>query len=378
MEEVPAEISLGISPFESMWTSLMEVDLSENSLFKTRELFETISCLGSHLKRLDISGNSLAGTIPDCAEELRVLECLKASRNQLEGITEQAAAGWTKLSVLKLDRNAITTLPVSSGSWTSITLLDLRCNQLTQFEESCGSWDQLTTIHVGSNKLTHLPSSIGKWKSLKGLYITDNKIGELPIELSNCSNLEILHAGVNLLKELSPDMFGTGCFQSMRELELYRNKILVCPDELGSDMPLLEQISLSGNAIKAIPIGLGQCTALKELHFANISKLSKVPEDLAGCGKLVYLNVAGCPTVKSLPNTLAASWSELREIDVRSGGKKEKCKVRCYVKKLTYILYVANKMLLLCYIAVGGMDRCIEASRVHASRRHTAKEKRKR
>lgn len=152
----------------------------------------------------------------------------------------------------------------------------MRCNQLTQLEESCGTWDKLITAQLGSNKLTHLPDSIGQWTSLKGLYITDNKITELPLQLGNCKKLEILHAGVNLLKELPPELFGNGCFEVMRELELYRNKIAVCPDELGSDMPLLEQISLSGNALKAIPIGLGQCTSLKELHFANAAKLGKV------------------------------------------------------------------------------------------------------
>jgi len=48
---------------------------------------------------------------------------------------------------------------------------------------------------------------------------------------------------------------------------------------------------------------------------------------LSGCTSLVYLNIAGCPTVKSLPNSLAKSWPQLREVDVRSGGKKEKCKL---------------------------------------------------
>jgi hypothetical protein len=112
LEEVPAEISWGVPPFEKMWVSLVEIDLSENALYKTTELFQTIACLGPHLKRLDVSGNCLAGMIPDCAGELKVLETFKASRNQLESISEVAAAGWTNIRTIKMNRNGMKTLVV--------------------------------------------------------------------------------------------------------------------------------------------------------------------------------------------------------------------------------------------------------------------------
>ena len=38
-------------------------------------------------------------------------------------------------------------------------------------------------------------------------YITDNKIPELPVELARCQRLEVLHAGVNLIKEVDPQLF---------------------------------------------------------------------------------------------------------------------------------------------------------------------------
>ena len=38
-------------------------------------------------------------------------------------------------------------------------------------------------------------------------YITDNKIPELPVELARCQRLEVFHAGVNLIKEVDPQLF---------------------------------------------------------------------------------------------------------------------------------------------------------------------------
>jgi len=278
LEDIPAELSWGVPPFEKMWVSLIEIDLSQNALFKTDEVFASIACLGPHLKILDLTGNSLAGVIPDCAGELAALEILKISKNQLTGISEKAANGWIHLKNLIMNRNALLTLPHSSSIWgNSLMLLDLRCNLLTQIDdESCHTWNKIKTIQLGSNKLTQLPLSIKNWINLIGLYITDNKITSLPLELRNCQRLEILHAGVNLLKDLPPELFGGGSFQFMRDVELYRNKIVTCPEELGSDMPSLQQLSLSGNAIKSIPVGIGKCSSLRELHFANVAKLGKV------------------------------------------------------------------------------------------------------
>jgi Leucine-rich repeat (LRR) protein len=91
-------------------------------------------------------------------------------------------------------------------------------------------------------------------------------------------------------------------------------------------LPHLEQLSLSGNALKAVPAAVRRCTRLRELHVANNSKLSKVPEELADCARLTYVSFLGCSGVKALPPSLAAAWPQLREVDLRSGAKKEKCK----------------------------------------------------
>jgi Leucine-rich repeat (LRR) protein len=337
-------------------------------LFKTPETFDALTCLGAHLEKLDISKNALAGEIPASAGALVALQNLKASQNQLTAIHPEAAAGWGKMTTLNINRNgnesrvvllskklepsifcsplmslhihpvvlflslsvvALLSIPVTAGAWTGLKSLDLRCNSLTALEDdACSTWTNVEVVRLGMNKLASLPAvGVGAWVSLRSLYVTDNKISELPLALANCVNLAILHSGVNVLKDLPPELFGSGVFKDMKDLELYRNKIASFPEDFGTDMPMLEQLSLSGNAIKAVPAGLGKCTSLRELHCANNAKLSKLPEDLGQLKTLAYVNFAGCQAIKALPAAFAAAWPLLREIDIRSGAKKEKCKL---------------------------------------------------
>ena len=61
--------------------------------------------------------------------------------------------------------------------------------------------------------------------------------------------------------------------------------------------------------------------------YGGVCWLCKIPDELASLTKLRYVNLAGCQGLKAIPNALANAWLELREIDIRSGAKKEKCKV---------------------------------------------------
>lgn len=182
---------------------------------------------------------------------------------------------------------------------------------------------------LGMNQLASLPPSVGAWTQLTGLYLTDNKLGDLPLELADCDGLHVLHCGVNLLKHLPPELFGADSpWVQLRDLELYRNKLEKLPDDFGSAFYSLATLSLAGNALTALPAGVSRgCFALKELHLANNAKLAKLPDELQACKKLEYVSLAGCAAVKALPQSLAAAWAGLRELDVRSGAKKEKCKL---------------------------------------------------
>ena len=68
-------------------------------------------------------------------------------------------------------------------------------------------------------------------------------------------------------------------------------------------------------------------TAARRSPAPLITAPAQVPEELGKCAALTYLNFAGCAAIKALSNVLIPCWPALREIDLRSGAKKEKCKL---------------------------------------------------
>ena len=211
LEAMPAEFGWNQPPHEAMWAGLTDLDLSNNRLFQTAEVFRALAAaLGPHLRRLDVSGNALAGEVPESAGALTGLTKLQAADNQLTAVSEGAAEGWTKLKTLELGRNQVKALPAAARRWSELVTVDLRSNGLLALEDdSCSTWREVEVLKIGGNNLAALPAAaLGSWPKLRALYATDNKLAELPRELGACAHLEVLHAGVNTIKDLPSELFG--------------------------------------------------------------------------------------------------------------------------------------------------------------------------
>jgi Leucine-rich repeat (LRR) protein len=118
----------------------------------------------------------------------------------------------------------------------------------------------------------------------------------------------IITVGNNKLQAIPPEIFTS--LTKLRELQLYKNKLTVVPNEIGN-LHGIERLSIASNNIRTVPDEIGECTQLKELYLSNNAKLVAIP---GTCGHLRYEHVQRCP-FKNLIIVLLCRM--LRELQLR-------------------------------------------------------------
>ena len=305
---------------------LTELDMAKNCLFSAQEVFQSLQTHAPNLKVLNLSGNFLNGNLPGDGALLYSLEDLNVSENELSIIAPEAAQGWASLRRFHCVRNLLTTLPPTVLAWSQIRAVHLRSNHLVSLPPEIGAWSHLEVLDVGYNKITALPDAIGSCTALKALYVNHNALSALPESLGQCNQLTKLHMGANQINQIPESLF-EGLGDSLEELQAFRNKLDTLPESMGK-LHKLTRLSLAGNVFKGpMPDCVGGCVALREVHFSNIPKLAGLPDSCGNWTDVEFVSLGGCPGIKALPATAPAGWGKLKELDLRTGGKKDKCKL---------------------------------------------------
>ncbi|KAF2320661.1 hypothetical protein GH714_029867 [Hevea brasiliensis] len=153
---------------------------------------------------LDLSGNSLSGSIPSSIGNCSFLNAMDLSFNKLSGEIPLSFSRLNQLRSLHLSNNKLT------GSLPS-SFLNL---------------SNLETLDLGNNRLScEIPPWIGSgFADLRILSLRSNAFfGEIPSTLSNLSSLQVLDLAKNNLAGSIPVTFGD--FKAM-SLEQYINEYL--------------------------------------------------------------------------------------------------------------------------------------------------------
>lgn len=166
---------------------LKTLDLSKNQL-------KTIgSPLGvmTNLKNLNVDENQLEPGALDPVAELEKLQTLSASGNQLgkpkppnpNNPKQKQSSSLlptlpASLKQLKLDANGFTSIPpqITAPTLTKLELLSLADNNLTSIPDAICNLIALTELNLDRNGIVSLPSSIGQLSNLKTLSLKDNAI----------------------------------------------------------------------------------------------------------------------------------------------------------------------------------------------------------
>ena len=109
----------------------------------------------------------------------------------------------SRITSLDCSHNSLTALPKSIGLLSGLRELNVACNNITSIDtDGIANLKQLRTLKLNGNAVSSLPSSIGQSKRLDTLVVSENQLSEVPAALSDCSALRIVQLQHNNISEL--------------------------------------------------------------------------------------------------------------------------------------------------------------------------------
>ena len=137
-----------------------------------------------NLLTINLSKNSLYGTIPDLIGNLSKLTYLELANNALSGTVTSSVCNLCRLSYLDFSGNQLFgRIPLEIGLLTSLQVFALNGNDLNgSIPTSIGNLGNLSRLYLYNNSFSgFLPHEIGKLHNLVHLYLRDNALsGSIP------------------------------------------------------------------------------------------------------------------------------------------------------------------------------------------------------
>ncbi|CAO2838724.1 unnamed protein product [Amaranthus hypochondriacus] len=222
------------------------------------------SSLPPNLQLLDMSHNSIYGTIPEVFVRFQTLPRINISTNLFTGAIPSFLVN---ASMLYLDHNLFSDLIpfLCPKSNTSLTYIDLSNNLFSGQLPNCWNFfDQLTTLYLDNNQLSgNLPVSMSALTNLQALHLRNNSLSGTTLTLlEKCTSLVILDLAYNSLSGyITPVIWNS--LHNLGVLILRSNNFVgYLPSSL-CELSHLQILDLSHNRISgAIPSCIYNLTAM--------------------------------------------------------------------------------------------------------------------
>ncbi|KAL5466748.1 hypothetical protein EMCRGX_G030897 [Ephydatia muelleri] len=250
-----------------------------------------ISSLCKQLTSIDLSQNDLAN-IPDTLCDLTALEKLNVSGNRLNRLPIMIFL-MPQLKILKAACNDLETLPTRVGEKCALEQVDIHGNHVCSLPaQLLFRATRLQILNVSSNKLTSLPilSPNDEGRSLVELYASDNQLEPALNIIAGFSKLKVLHLAYNGITNIPGSLF-----QSLRDLEyvnLSGNQLDTLPDP--TICRSLKCLLIHSNRLTALPM-FSNTETMRALD-ASCNLLTEVPKQTL---KLVHLDLSANPSLMS-------------------------------------------------------------------------------
>jgi hypothetical protein len=150
------------------------------------------------------------------------------------------------LEILDISDNQIDYLPETIGNLRNLRQFDLGDNQILELPQSLGNLSKLEILKIHDNGLISLPNMFENLKELKVLWMGQNNFPILPESLNNLKNLESIGLSYSNLNELPEFILNN---LSLKSLYLNGNKIEFLPESIKNLSDNLNYLDLQYNPI---------------------------------------------------------------------------------------------------------------------------------
>ncbi|CAL9116816.1 unnamed protein product, partial [Musa acuminata var. zebrina] len=287
-------------------SNLKGLDLSYNSLQGT--ILGILNNVSSRdFKHLDLSNNGLSGDIPQTLWRLRRLEYLDLHRNFYVKVHLLALlANFTNLRHLDLGYNLIGgEIPPTVGNFVRLEYLDLSNNGINgKIPESIGNLTNLVGLDLSWNKII--------------LYLSDNRIfGQIPETIGGLQNLQMFNLKYNFISGQIPKSIGG--LQNLQMLSLEDNLISgQIPETIGG-LQNLKLLILDFNSITGqIPNSIGPLPKTMGSLFSRLR--AELPAWLQTQTRLTFLYLRQVGLYGNLPVWFANFSRGLQTLDMGSNN----------------------------------------------------------
>ncbi|KAJ6374333.1 hypothetical protein OIU78_029947 [Salix suchowensis] len=267
---------------------------------------------------IDMSMNSLTGSIPQSFGNLTELQEFQLSLNQVSGEIPAQLGKCQKLTHIELDNNQISgSIPPEIGNLSNLTLFYLWQNRLEgNIPPSISNCQNLEAMDLSQNGLVGpIPKGVFQLKKLNKLLLLSNNLsGEIPPEIGNCSSLIRFRANNNKVAGAIPPQIGN--LKNLNFLDLGSNRIAGNIPEGISGCQNLTFLDLHSNAISGnLPQSLNKLVSLQFVDFSDNLIEGTVSASLGSLGSLTKLILSKNKLSGSIPNQLG-SCSKLQLLDL--------------------------------------------------------------
>lgn len=281
----------------------------------------------TELRRLNLRGNLLQGTIPSTYGDLVKLGFLDLSSNRLGGVPWQLSKLYKNLQELWLDSNVLEgPIHFYLTKMKKLSMLDVSDNMITgTIPSDVGHLSQIVGLFLYNNRIAGvLPTEIAALTRLQYLYIQQNRIeGTIPTELGRLSQLKRLQMELNKLTGTFPAELTN--LESLEELSVADNRLIgSIPDDNDIDgdgsvrwsrMSDLGGLDVSANGFTgtfpvSLLVGLSMSLTLLDIGFNSLA--GTLPSEL---GLMTELIAFSAP-YNSFSGTLPIELGRLSSIQV--------------------------------------------------------------